>query len=161
MTDNAVPEDTSGVRFPPPFYYLIGLVIGFVIQYFFAVHLAKPGHLRITYTLGAIWVLLGLLLAGWAFMTFRRAGTSPIPHVPTTALASDGPYKLTRNPMYLALALVSIGISLLANALWPLLSVPVVLVIVDRIVICKEERYLETKFGDNYRQYKTRVRRWI
>lgn len=161
MSENAEPRDSSGVRFPPPFYYLIGLIIGFVIQHFFALHLAKPGHLPIMYTLGAIWIVLGLLLFGWAFVTFRRAGTSPIPHVPTTALTPNGPYKLTRNPMYLAMTLVSIGISLLANALWPLLSVPVALVIVDRIVIRKEERYLETKFGDAYRQYKTRVRRWL
>jgi protein-S-isoprenylcysteine O-methyltransferase Ste14 len=161
MSDSTVHKDTSGVRFPPPLYYLVGLLIGFVIQRFYPIYLAKPGHRVITYTLSGIWVFLGLLLAGWALFSFRRAGTSPIPHVPAMALVSNGPYRLTRNPMYLAMALVCVGISLALNMLWPLLSVPVVIVILDRMVIRKEERYLETKFGDIYRQYKTRVRRWI
>ena len=161
MSENDVQHDTSGVRFPPPLYYLIGLLIGFVMQRFSPIYLAKPGHRVITYTLGGIWVFLGLLLAGWALFSFRRAGTSPIPHVPTVALVSGGPYHLTRNPMYLAMALVCVGISLALNMLWPLLSAPVVMVILDRMVIRKEERYLETKFGDAYRQYQARVRRWI
>lgn len=161
MTDDTANTNTSGVRFPPPFYYLIGLIIGFVIQRFYPIYLAKPGHRIITYTLGGIWIFLGLLLIAWAMFSFRRAGTSPIPHVPTTALTSDGPYRLTRNPMYLAMALICVGIGLAFNMLWPLLSVPIVMVIVDRMVIHKEERYLETKFGDQYRDYRKRVRRWI
>lgn len=161
MANNAIHTDTSGVRFPPPLYYLIGLIIGFVIQRFYPIYLAKPGHRPILYTLGAVWIALGILLIFWAMLTFRRAGTSPIPHRPTTALTSDGPYRLTRNPMYLAMALICIGIGLAVNMLWPLLSVPVVMVIVDRMVIVKEERYLTSKFGDPYRDYLKRVRRWI
>ena len=161
MTDDTANTNTSGVRFPPPFYYLIGLIIGFVIQRFYPIYLAKPGHRVITHTLGGIWIFLGLLLIAWAMFSFRRVGTSPIPHVPTTALTSDGPYRLTRNPMYLAMALICVGIGLAFNMLWPLLSVPIVMVIVDRMVIHKEERYLETKFGDQYRDYRKRVRRWI
>lgn len=161
MSDNHEPNDTSGVRFPPPLYYLIGLLVGFVIQRFYPIYLAKPGHRVITYTLGGIWIFLGLLLIAWALFSFRRAGTSPIPHVPSTALALNGPYRLARNPMYLAMALICVGIGLAVNMLWPLLSVPVVVVIVDRTVILREERYLEAKFGDSYRQYKSRVRRWM
>ncbi|MBU6509831.1 MAG: isoprenylcysteine carboxylmethyltransferase family protein [Gammaproteobacteria bacterium] len=161
MPDNTAHADTSGVRFPPPLYYLIGLLIGFVIQRFYPIYLARPGHRIITDVLGGVWIFLGLLLAGWALFIFRRAGTSPIPHVPTTALTSDGPYRLTRNPMYLAMALVCVGIGLAFNMLWPLVSVPVVMALVDRMVIAREERYLETKFGDQYRDYRKRVRRWI
>lgn len=161
MSESNPQHDTSGVRFPPPLYYLIGLLLGFVIQHFYPVYLVAPGHLSITYTLGGIWIFLGLLLAAWAVLTFRRAGTSPIPHLPTTALAENGPYHLTRNPMYLAMALICVGISLALNMIWPLLSVPVVIAIVDRMVIAKEERYLETKFGAQYRDYRKRVRRWI
>lgn len=161
MTETAVHQDTSGVRFPPPLYYVIGLIVGFVIQYFYAIHLGRPGHQVIEFALGGIWILAGLLLMGWALLTFRRAATSPIPHRPTTALTGDGPYHLTRNPMYLGMALVSIGVSLAGNALWPLLSVPVALVLIDRLVIRKEERYLEMKFGDQYRDYRKRVRRWL
>lgn len=161
MPDNTAHTDTSGVRFPPPLYYLTGLLIGFVIQRFYPIYLAKPNHHLIVYTLGGIWIFLGLLLAGWALLVFRRAGTSPIPHRPSTALALDGPYRLTRNPMYLAMALICVGIGLAVNMLWPLVSVPVVMVLVDRLVIAREERYLEGKFGDPYRDYRKRVRRWI
>lgn len=152
---------SSGVGFPPPLYYLVGLIAGFVIQHFYPLYLAKPGHRVIIYTLGGIWVFLGLLLVAWAWLSFRRAGTSPIPHAPSAALVSNGPYRLTRNPMYVALALVSIGIGLLGNALWPVLSVPVALMLVDVLVIRREERYLDGRFGDAYRGYRRRVRRWI
>lgn len=161
MSENAVQHDTSGVRFPPPLYYLIGLLVGFIIQRFYPIYLAKPGHRIITDVLGGIWIFLGLLLAGWALLIFHRVGTSPIPHRPTTALALDGPYRLTRNPMYLAMALICIGIGLAVNMLWPLASVPVVMVLVDRMVIAREERYLANKFGDHYRDYLKHVRRWI
>lgn len=161
MSETTVHQDTSGVRFPPPLYYLIGLITGFVIQYFYAIHIGRPGHRAIEYALGGIWILAGLLLMGWALFTFRRAGTSPIPHVPTKALTAAGPYRLTRNPMYLGMALISVGVSLAANALWPLLSVPVALVLIDRLVIRKEECYLDIKFGDAYREYRSRVRRWL
>jgi protein-S-isoprenylcysteine O-methyltransferase Ste14 len=161
MCEDDARQDSSGIRFPPPFYYLIGLMVGFGINLLFPVKLAKPFHALIIYVLGGIWILLGLSLFMWALITFRRAGTSPIPHVPTTALTSKGPYSLTRNPMYLSMAMFCVGISLEVNMLWPLLSVPLVVIIIDRIVIRKEERYLEERFGDEYRQYKKRVRRWV
>ncbi|MGH2509637.1 MAG: methyltransferase family protein [Ktedonobacteraceae bacterium] len=161
MSEVTAQHDISGIRFPPPLYYLIGLAVGFGIYWLYPIRLSKPEHHLIIYTLGISWLLLGGLLAGWAFLTFRQAGTSPNPTRATTTLALQGPYTLTRNPMYLAMGMVCIGISLLVNMLWPLLSVPAVLVIVDRVVIRKEERYLEAKFGDGYRQYKSRVRRWV
>ena len=161
MSDSLSQPATSGVQFPPPLYYLIGLLAGLAIQWAFPVRLSKPGHHLIIYTLGTGWILLGALLAGWALYTFRQAGTSPNPTRVTTKLAVEGPYTVTRNPMYLGLAMLCIGISLLANMLWPLLSVPLVVAAIDRLVILKEERYLETKFGDAYVQYKRRVRRWI
>lgn len=161
MSENNGRHDTSGVRFPPPLYFLIGLAIGFIIEHFYPLRLAKPGHQIITYSLGGVWIALGLLLGGWAGFTFRRAGTSPVPHVPSKALVSSGPYRWTRNPMYVALALTSIGIGLLMNALWPIISVPAALVLIDALVIRKEERYLEGGFGDSYRDYRRRVRRWM
>jgi protein-S-isoprenylcysteine O-methyltransferase Ste14 len=94
-------------------------------------------------------------------MDFRRAGTSPDPHEPTTALALDGPYRLTRNPMYLGMALVQGGLALAGNALWPLLALVPVIWVIRTQVIDKEERYLEAKFGGEYRAFKERVRRWI
>lgn len=161
MVDNATQQDTAGIRFPPPLYYLLGLLAGFGLHWLFPIRLSKPGHHLIIYTLGISWILLGVLLTGWALFTFRQAETSPNPHRPSAALAVQGPYTVTRNPIYLGMAMLCIGISLLANMLWLLLSVPLVVLVIDRLVICKEEHYLEAKFGDSYREYKRRVRRWI
>jgi protein-S-isoprenylcysteine O-methyltransferase Ste14 len=161
MTENNPLQDTSGIRFPPPLYYLIGLLVGYGMYWLLPVKLSKPGYALIVYTLGASWIILAVLLIGWSLNTLRKADTSPNPMRATTALALDEPYTLSRNPIYLGMTMLCIGISLISNMLWPLLSVPVVMVIIDRIVIRKEESYLETKFGDEYRQYKKRVRRWI
>ncbi len=152
---------TSGVRFPPPFYYLIGLMLGFGIQWLLPVQLVTTTYRPLLSIAGAAAILLGLSLGAWAVITFRHAGTSPNPHKPTTAFTTAGPYRFTRNPMYLGLTLVSFGISLLGNALWPLLAVPVVVLLVDRSVITREEHYLEKKFGADYLGYKQRTRRWF
>jgi protein-S-isoprenylcysteine O-methyltransferase Ste14 len=161
MTEGNVQHDSSGIRYPPPVYYLIGLAVGFGIHWLYPIRLGRPEHHLIIYTFGIIWILLGALLIGWALFTFRQSGTSPNPTRSTTALALQGPYMLSRNPMYLGIAFLCVGISILANMLWPLLSVPLAMAVIDRIVVPKEERYLEAKFGDEYRQYKARVRRWV
>ncbi|HVC29427.1 MAG TPA: isoprenylcysteine carboxylmethyltransferase family protein [Gammaproteobacteria bacterium] len=161
MSEDNTQQDNPGIRLPPPLYYLIGLLVGYGIYWLLPVRLSKPGYRLIVYTLGASWILLAVLLIGWALRTMRKAGTSPNPMRATSALALDEPYTLSRNPIYLGMAMLCIGISLMANMLWPLLSVPVVMVIMDRMVIRKEEQYLEAKFGDEYLQYKKRVRRWI
>ena len=94
-------------------------------------------------------------------IAFRRARTSPIPVKPTTAIVETGPYRFTRNPMYVGLTLLYLGLTLWVGSLWPLLLLPVALFALQRFVIAREERYLEAKFGDQYLRYKARVRRWI
>ena len=102
MSDNNQ-HDTSDVCFPPPLYYLIGLLLGFGIQRFYLIYLAKPGHRAITYTLGGIWIFLGLLLAGWAVISFRYAAQSGIrihpAQVPFPGMAVF-PYAKTRHFHY-------------------------------------------------------------
>ncbi|HEV8673882.1 MAG TPA: isoprenylcysteine carboxylmethyltransferase family protein [Methylomirabilota bacterium] len=112
--------------------------------------------------------VLGIaLLAGWvivslpAILALRRAGTSVNPARPTTALVTWGPYRVTRNPLYVGLTMLYLGLTAWFNALWPLLLLPIVLVVMQRGVIVREERYLERKFGEEYRRYKARVRRWL
>jgi protein-S-isoprenylcysteine O-methyltransferase Ste14 len=91
----------------------------------------------------------------------HRVGSDPNPYKPATALAVHGPYRYTRNPMYLAMTIFYLGLTLLVNTLWPLVLLPAVLLVVQRGVINREERYLERTFGDAYRAYKARVRRWL
>ena len=92
---------------------------------------------------------------------FRRARTSPIPIRPTTALVTNGPYRFSRNPMYLSLVLLYVGLALRLNDFWVLALAPVVIVLVHYLAIVREEQYLERKFGQEYLDYKARVRRWL
>ena len=106
---------------------------------------------------GALW----LALDGSAMLLFRRARTSVVPMRPTTALVTSGPYRFTRNPMYVGMAVLYLALALSLGVIWALALLPAVLYLVDRLVIVREEHYLETKFGENYREYKQRVRRWL
>jgi protein-S-isoprenylcysteine O-methyltransferase Ste14 len=91
----------------------------------------------------------------------RRAGTNIRPDQPTLALVTDGAFRFSRNPLYLAAAGLYVGVALLVHALWPLVLLIPMLAVLQWGVVAREERYLEAKFGDAYRAYKARVRRWL
>jgi protein-S-isoprenylcysteine O-methyltransferase Ste14 len=154
-------SDNSGVRIFPPAIYLAGIGLGFLLQWQWPIPIAPDGLLLAVRVVGGLVTALWLGMNIWALATFFRAGTTPNPTRPTTALTFNGPYRFTRNPMYLSLAFLQIGVALLANALWPLLFAIPVLWMVKRIVIDREEDYLERKFGEQYLTYKRRVRRWL
>lgn len=155
-------SDNSRVRVFPPAIYLGGLAIGFFVQFLvWSVPLAPPGWSTLVRILGGILLLIGVVVVASAAIAFRRAGTSPNPTRPTTALTRVGPYRCSRNPMYVGMAFMQAGIALLANALWPLVALPLVLLIVKSFVIDLEERYLALKFRDDYLTYKSSVRRWL
>jgi len=150
-------RDLPGIVAPPPVLYAAGLVVGLLVQHWYPRPWLPPGAARL---LGAAAILLGL--GGFAAIAaFRRAGTSPNPYRPTSRLVTAGPYRFSRNPMYLAFTLWYVGISCWANSLWPLLLLPLVLLVMHRGVIMREAAYLERRFGDEYRQYRDRVRRWL
>ena len=109
---------------------------------------------------GRILIAFALALMIWSVIAMSRAGTTPNPTRPTTALLTTGPFRLTRNPMYLAWELIIVGVGLAFNAPWVILMAIPAAILTRRLVIDKEERYLDTKFGAEYRDYKSRVRRW-
>ena len=153
--------DRSGVRVFPPLVFFGAGGIAFVIHRFAPLHilpLARAAPLR---TFGAAVAGVSVLLAIWAVSTFGRRGTTANPAGGTTALVSEGPYRFSRNPMYIGLVLLTTGAALFFDSLWPLLFLPFVVLVVRANVILPEERYLEAKFGQPYRDYKARVRRWI
>lgn len=152
--------DTSGVRVFPPLIYAGLFAVGYTAHRLAPMHLFVdlPPALRLV---GWGLVALALLLVASATFLMFRAGTTPDPRRPTTALVAQGPYRFTRNPMYLALGLLYLGLALLVNAGWPLVLFPVAIMLVERWVIAREEAYLERVFGDAYRAYKARVRRWL
>lgn len=150
--------DNAGVRFPPPFIYLAAYLAGTAAERLLSTHLTAPLALRV---LGGILGAGGLLLAGSAAMLFRAAGTHLEPFAPTTVIVTVGPYRFTRNPIYLGLAALYAGVALWRSQWCALALLPVVLWIVDRLVIAREERYLAGKFGHAYIRYRDRVRRWL
>jgi protein-S-isoprenylcysteine O-methyltransferase Ste14 len=137
-------------------------VIGFALEWGIGGPLL-PRHKSPLFWLvpGLTLVVAGLVLGLSAAITIRRTGSTIRVDRPVTALVVGGPYRFTRNPIYLGLALVSAGISIAANAVWPLLSLPVVLTFVRRRHVEREERYLERTFGREYRRYRDRVPRWL
>ena len=149
-----------GVRFPPPLLYLAGLLAGFGLNRWQPLPLMAGGLLwrEVAATVCFVaWVALSF----GAFAIFRRSRTSIIPNRPATALVTAGPYRFTRNPMYLSLVVLYVGVTLLTNSWWPLVLLPVVVLAVDRLVIAREERYLADAFPTDYAAYRARVRRWL
>ena len=154
-------DESAGIRFPPPAIYLGWLLAGFLAQRASPVAIVDARFLLEIRVLGTALLLGGILLGLSGVMLFRLAGTTPNPARPATALVRRGPYRLTRNPMYVGLALAQAGIALVFNALWPLASLLPVLVLMRWLVIAREERYLSRKFGKEYEEYRRRVRRWL
>lgn len=159
------PADAHGpnVRFPPPVLFAAGFLVGGLIDVW-AYHLwpAFTGTTaRAVDGIGVVLIVGGLALAIAGVLTFKRAKTAIIPHHAATLLVSGGPYRFTRNPMYTGLTLTYIGLSVVTSMGWPLLLLPFVLLALYQLVITREERYLTSAFGEEYRAYRLRVGRWV
>ena len=151
-------QDNPGIRFPPPFVYLIGLLIGVGLRYA-TTGPRFPEQLR--HWIGAPCILLGLALSAAAMSRFRLQKTSVLPDHPATRLIVDGIFSRTRNPLYLAMLCFYIGGSFWFSLLWSLILAPAVVLVIQTQIIAREEAYLGRKFGQEYLMYKSRVRRWI
>ncbi|NNF59260.1 MAG: isoprenylcysteine carboxylmethyltransferase family protein [Rhodothermaceae bacterium] len=152
--------DSPGVPFPPPFLFALGFGGGLLL------HRLMPVSSDTGFGFGIIvlaWalVLAGALLLGWALWTFFSARTAIVPNRPATDLLTRGPYGFSRNPMYVALTAMYIGLALWATVLWPLVLLPGVLTALWLLVIRREEAYLTRAFGVDYMAYSARVRRWL
>ena len=150
--------DTAGVVAPPPLIFLAGSSSGSLSRRCCRAWTCRRWSSGAS---AALLVLAGLGLLVSFNASFSRKGTAVEPWKPTTAIVTTGPYRFTRNPAYLGMALTYVGIALLSSALWVLVPLPFVLAVIDRGVIEREERYLEAKFGEEYLDYKRTVRRWI
>lgn len=153
-------RETAGVLAPPPVLYGAGLVIGLALHVLQPIRMAS-GAVGMLRGGGIVLVVVGLLLSTMVMRVFGAAGTPVPPYRPTRRLVFDGPYRYSRNPDYIGQTIMYVGVALLANSWWPLFILPLVLFVVQRFVIEREERYLEAKFGAEYRAYRSRVRRWL
>jgi protein-S-isoprenylcysteine O-methyltransferase Ste14 len=148
---------TAGVIAPPPVIYLAFLGFGVAFEWLMP-GAVLPGWVQ--------WIGAAVIVAGVALMfsfesAFKRVGTDANPYRPSTALATDGPYRFSRNPAYLGMAITYVGIALAAAAPWALLMLAPAMLVIQYGVIAREERYLERLFGEDYLAYKRTTRRWI
>lgn len=148
--------DNPGVIAPPPLIYLAAF--GLLILLRAVAPLRLPDGVR---WLGLLLVVLSLIPGSWALVVMVRAGTNPEPSHPTTVLVMHGPFRFTRNPIYLSFTLFYLGVALLLREGWGLILIIPTLIIMHVGVIFREEAYLTRKFDDAYTQYRARVRRWL
>ena len=151
-------QDKAGVVAPPPLVYLGALIFGLLLNRWFPISFLPR---RMARSLG--WPLFGGggVLLGWFGWAMRQAETPASPYKAVEPIAPGGPFRYTRNPGYLSMAMIYAAIASLANALWAILLLPGALLVIQRGVIEREERYLERKFGEEYLRYRSRVRRWV
>ena len=152
------PKDHADVKIPPPILTLIFIAIAYVAKWVAPIPFAVRGILRL---IGFALVVIGFLCGVAAFLAFRKARTTLDPHGKVSTIVTYGIYRFTRNPIYLAFLLMLIGFPLNSGSYWGVVLAPVFVVTMNRLVIEKEEAYLEKKFGDVYISYKSRVRRWL
>ena len=155
---NALP-DIPNVVAPPLALYIVAFLLGCFIETH-ARQAILSSYVASSVLGGTVFVLSGAF-ALWAFVSMRRIGTSAMPWKPTTALSTDGPFRITRNPIYVAMTGLYLGLTFVANSLWPLLSAIPLLVLMQWGVVLREERYLSLKFGEEYLAYRSRVPRWL
>ena len=151
-------DDTPGVLIFPPILFGGTLLLGVLLHWLFPIRLMPVVPARV---LGVVAFVLAGVIAHLAQKALERAGTNVRPDQPTTSLVTSGPYAVVRNPLYVAALCLYIGIALFVDgvALFVLL-IPLMIVLHWGIVL-REERYLESKFGDDYRAYRSQVRRWL
>jgi protein-S-isoprenylcysteine O-methyltransferase Ste14 len=153
--------DKANVRIPPPVIAMAGICIG-VTAHYIVVPLTAP-YLWPAFRIccGVILGIGGLAAIGLSFSLFKRTGQKPEPWTPTPTLISKGTYRYSRNPMYVGLALFQSGIGISTGVFWITVMVLPALIAIHYLVVLPEEEYLLRKFGDEYQQYKSSVRRWF
>jgi protein-S-isoprenylcysteine O-methyltransferase Ste14 len=142
----------------PPVFFALGLVVMAGLHRFVAVITVIPESLG---WLAAVPVLLSMLVGVPAILEFRRNRTSVHPHHQPSALVTGGPYRFTRNPMYLALTLLLVGVAIRLGTLTPFVVVPTFMLVIQRRFVVSEERRLAELFGPAFDEYRRRVRRWL
>jgi protein-S-isoprenylcysteine O-methyltransferase Ste14 len=153
-----VPEGANPGIVRPPAVYLSAIALGLLLDLAWPLRLAPAA---ISVPLGAIAVLVAVALFLYAVRTLRSAGT-PVPgNRPTTTIVRTGPFRFSRNPIYLSFSLLVLGVALLVSSWWLVATLAVAVALMSFVVVPREERYLERRFPSEYLPYKASVRRWL
>jgi protein-S-isoprenylcysteine O-methyltransferase Ste14 len=151
--------DTAHVIIRPPLAWALAVLGGLALNWLVPLPFL-PADLPVGWP-GALVFGLALALFAWAIVTMTRAGSNVPTNRPTTTIVESGPYRFTRNPIYLGMFLGLIGLAIAFDTLWLLLTMVPFALVIRYGVVAREEAYLERKFGDVYRAYRSRVRRWL
>ena len=155
---NATPEVANLGIVRPPLVYLAAIVAGVVLELTWPLALLPHG---LATPVGSVLVALAVALFSYSVGRFRAAGT-PVPgNEPTTVIVRTGPYRFSRNPIYLAFSLLQLGIAVWVDSPWLVATLIGAIVLMGMVVIPREERYLERRFGAEYLDYRSTVRRWL
>lgn len=156
------PKDAANVRFFPPGIPVVIVALGIGLNHFWPFNLANEVPKLVRYVLGGTIAGSAVLgLGAWSVIILRRSGQSENPWKPTNCIIERGPFRISRNPMYLQMVIVCFGVAVVQMNGWLLVLTPFCGWLLQRLAIIPEEIYLERKFGKSYLEYKKRVRRWV
>jgi protein-S-isoprenylcysteine O-methyltransferase Ste14 len=160
MTDASRPaKNTLRAPVPPPVLFFVLLLLGVAVDHFRPLTFLPEG-LTVQLLSALSFFALAVAIGVWAFSTFRRCRTSAEFGEPVSTLVQQGPYRFSRNPLYVALILVLAGFACALNNAWLAIVVPALSVALDRLVVAREERFLSDLLGPDYLSYRARGRRW-
>ena len=159
MSDVQSSQGGARVSVPPPLVFLAAIAAGAGLGYLLPLRIGA--RLGVRLALGGAVIAAGVALAGWARGLFLKTGQDPRPWRPSPELILRGPYRHTRNPMYVGVTTVTAGIGLAMGNIWVLLLAPAALLSVHFLAVLPEEAYLADKFGESYLRYKAQVRRYL
>ena len=153
-------QDSPGVYIPPPLMYVLIFIAAILIQKKIRIN-DSLFNLQITKAIGIILLIISFFFLVTSLTKFFKSKNTLIPFKPASSLQTNGIYSISRNPMYVGLAIVYLGITCLAGNWWNIILFPLLLLIIQESIIKPEEKYLERAFKDAYFNYKKRVRRWL
>ena len=156
MSDTA---DTAQVMIRPPLVWALAIIAGFTLNWLMPLPFV-PAAVLAAWLGGAVFVS-ALALFAWAITTITQAGSSVQTNIPTASIVDTGPYRFTRNPIYLSMMLGLVGLAVAFDGLWLLAMLAPFFLVIRYGVVAREEAYLERKFGEVYRRYRASVRRWL
>ena len=148
------------MHIPVPWVFVLAYLAGAGLEVVYPSH-TGPGPLHAVSAAGGVLFVIGVVVAGWGLGIFYRARTTTVPGKKSSKLVTKGPYRFSRNPMYVGLTIAYLGEAGILKQVWPLLFLPLTVAYLNWVVIPVEEARLEEVFGVDYEQYRARVRRWV
>jgi protein-S-isoprenylcysteine O-methyltransferase Ste14 len=149
------------MRVPVPWVFILVYLAGVTIQHFLPIVIPSPDFAWIIRVAGFVFVGVGIAIAFSALGIFRKTNTTTVPHETPSTLVISGPYRFTRNPMYVGLTLIYLGVAGTRNEIWPVIVLPLLLAYINFLIIPVEEKNLRGVFGVEYQKYGASVRRWL